>query len=145
MRLVTALIAGLIFGFGLGLSDMIDPARVRAFLDIAGGAWDPTLAFVMGGALLPMAAAWRFARRQQAPILGGPFPAPPKLPLDRPLIAGAVLFGAGWGLIGLCPGPALAALGLGDIRILPFVAAMLIGMLLHDRLPGRGREQPGQA
>lgn len=136
-RIAVALGAGLIFGAGLSLSDMIDPARVRAFLDIGGGAWDPTLAFVMAGAMAPMAVAWRLAARRAGPSLGSAFPARPTAGIDARLIGGAAMFGAGWGLVGFCPGPALAALGLGGAPALIFTAAMVTGMALEARIrPG---------
>jgi len=137
MRLAIHLAAGALFGLGLVISDMIDPARVLAFLDVAGGAWDPTLAFVMGGALVPMALAWRIAARRAAPSHGAAFPAPPAGAVDARLLGGAALFGAGWGLVGFCPGPALAALLLGGWPTLVFVGAMLAGMTLHARLHAR--------
>ena len=126
MRAVLALLSGALFGAGLHVSGMTDTARVRGFLDFA-GAWDPTLAFVMGGAILPMAVAWRFARSGK-PIAGSSFPPPPSDAITRPLILGSVLFGVGWGLVGLCPGPALASLSYGGWPGLVFLAAMLAGM-----------------
>lgn len=131
MRLFVSLIAGLLFGLGLTLSDMIDPARVLAFLDVASGAWDPTLAFVMGGAMIPMFIAWRFAARG-TPAFAPSFPEPPEGTVDSRLVAGSALFGAGWGLIGFCPGPALAALGPGGVPVIIFVTAMLAGMLAYE-------------
>lgn len=131
MRIVIALMSGALFGLGLMVSDMIDPERVLGFLDVAGGAWDPTLAFVMGGALVPMAIAWRVAAARARPAFGQTFPAPPSGGIDRRLLGGAALFGAGWGLVGFCPGPALAALTLGGWPVALFVAAMLAGMALH--------------
>jgi len=128
MRLIVALAAGALFSLGLVVSDMVNPARVLAFLDIA-GAWDPTLAFVMAGALLPMAIAWRIAASRPAAVCGGAFPARPPARFDARLTGGAALFGLGWGLVGFCPGPALAALGTGRSEALIFVAAMLVGML----------------
>lgn len=127
MRIFVSLTAGLIFGLGLTVSDMIDPARVQAFLDVAGGAWDPTLAFVMGGAMMPMIGAWLFSRRGRVPLFGVDFPKPPSR-VDGRLIAGASLFGAGWGLVGICPGPALSALSVGGTPVLIFVSAMVAGM-----------------
>ena len=112
-KLLAALIVGLLFGAGLVVSDMVNPARVLAFLDLA-GAWDPTLAFVMAGALVPSAIAYLVGRRMHAPLLGG-----------------ALLFGAGWGLVGFCPGPAISTLSLGYWQPWLFVGAMLSGMLLH--------------
>lgn len=138
MRIVIALLSGVLFGLGLTVSDMIDPQRVLGFLDVAGGAWDPTLAFVMGGALIPMAVAWRIAAGRARPAFGAAFPAPPSGGIDRRLLGGAALFGAGWGLVGFCPGPALAALTLGGWQVVLFVAAMLAGMGLHRLAP-----QPG--
>jgi uncharacterized protein len=137
MRLLVSALAGALFGIGLALSDMLDPARVLAFLDVAGGAWDPTLAFVMGGALVPMALAWRIAAARRAPALGGAFPGRPAGGIDARLLGGAALFGLGWGAVGFCPGPALAALGIGGWPVWLFVAAMLAGMALHDRLAAR--------
>ena len=125
-----ALLVGLIFGAGLTLSDMINPARVLAFLDIA-GAWDPTLAFVMGGAIVPSAIAYAISRNMSRPLLGGAFFIPENRRLDPPLLLGAALFGIGWGLVGFCPGPAISGLVLGYWQPWLFVAAMLIGMLLH--------------
>ena len=124
------LIVGVIFGVGLALSDMVNPARVQAFLDIAGG-WDPTLAFVMGAALLPSAIAYLIRRRMTRPLLGDRFSIPESRMLDRPLLVGAAMFGIGWGLVGFCPGPAIAGLVLGAWQPWLFVAAMLVGMALH--------------
>ncbi len=128
MRVLVALLAGGLFGLGLTVSDMMNPARVLDFLDVA-GAWDPTLAFVMAGALIPMAVAWRIAATRLAPACGTTFPGPAAIRLDRQLLGGAVLFGAGWGLVGFCPGPALTALGTGSTEALIFTVAMLAGML----------------
>lgn len=126
MRAVLALISGALFGAGLHVSGMTDTTRVRGFLDIAGD-WDPTLAFVMGGAIVPMLVAWRIAHGR-APLTGGAFPAPPSDALGRPLIIGSTLFGVGWGLVGLCPGPALASISYGGWQGLVFLGAMLAGM-----------------
>lgn len=128
MRNLIGLFAGALFGAGLHLSGMTDTAKVQGFLDIF-GAWDPTLAFVMGGAIVPMALAWRYTQGR-TPVVGGAFPAPADPALDRQLITGAVLFGAGWGLAGLCPGPALASLSYGGTGGLVFIVAMGVGMLL---------------
>lgn len=127
MRGLLALVSGALFGAGLHISGMTDTAKVRGFLDFA-GAWDPTLAFVMGGALLPMAIAWWVARRG-APLTGGAYPAPPRAELSTSLILGSVLFGIGWGLVGLCPGPALASLSYGGWPGFVFLVAMLGGMV----------------
>ncbi len=137
MRVVVALVSGLLFGLGLAVSDMIDPARVLGFLDVAGGAWDPTLAFVMGGALIPMAAAWRLVGVRARPVWGTRYPARPG-GVDGRLLGGAALFGAGWGLVGFCPGPALAALTLGGWPVWVFVAAMAAGMVAQGRVSALG-------
>lgn len=134
MRIILALLSGLLFGLGLVVSNMINPDRVLAFLDVAGGSWDPTLAFVMGGALIPMAIAWGWSRRQGYPFAGGAFPDSPRSGPDTRLVAGAAMFGAGWGLVGFCPGPALSALTLGGTPVLIFLAAMIAGMVLHQLL-----------
>ena len=128
------LLAGLIFGAGLALSDMINPARVQDFLDVAGD-WDPTLAFVMGAALMPSAVAYLVRRRMNRPLLEGSFSIPESRVVDRPLLLGAALFGIGWGLVGFCPGPALAGLVLGVWQPWLFVFAMLAGMALHRLAP----------
>ncbi len=134
MRILIALIAGVLFGAGLAFSGMADPARVQAFLDL-GGNWDPTLAFVMGGAMLPMAVAWAVKRAMKAPIAAPAFEVPSNRTLDKPLAIGAILFGIGWGIAGLCPGPAVANLGLVPMSVLPFIIAMLIGMAAHRFIP----------
>lgn len=125
-----ALFAGIVFGAGLALSDMINPARVLAFLDLF-GAWDPTLAFVMGGALVPAAIGFAMSKRMRAPVFDSGFFIPENRVLDSRLIVGAVLFGVGWSLVGFCPGPAVAGLVLGLWQPWLFVAAMLAGMLAH--------------
>jgi uncharacterized protein len=130
-NILPGLVVGLIFGAGLALSDMVNPARVQAFLDVA-GAWDPTLAFVMGAAILPSAVAYLIRRRMDHPLLESRFSVPESRTLDRPLLTGAALFGIGWGLVGFCPGPALAGLVLGAWQPWLFVAAMLAGMALHN-------------
>ena len=132
--LASALFAGVLFGAGLAVSGMADPQRVRGFLDIF-GAWDPTLAFVMGGALIPMAVAWRFQSRMAKPAWAPQFSLPTRRDLDPRLIGGAALFGIGWGIAGLCPGPAIADLAIAPIPAAIFVAAMLGGMMLHRLLP----------
>ncbi len=125
-----ALLIGTIFGAGLALSDMINPARVQAFLDVA-GAWDPTLLFVMAAALVPSALAYLVRRRMDRPLLADQFYIPENRALDRQLLLGAILFGIGWGLGGFCPGPAISGLVLGAWQPWLFVAAMLAGMSLH--------------
>jgi uncharacterized protein len=129
-QIAVALLAGLLFGAGLALSGMGDPARVRSFLDLF-GAWDPTLAFVMGGAMIPMAIAWIIQKRMPQPLACDSFDLPGTTLLDRKLVAGAALFGAGWGIGGLCPGPAVADLAIAPASAGIFVAAMLVGMGLH--------------
>ncbi len=129
------LLVGVLFGAGLALSGMTDPGRVRAFLDVA-GQWDPTLGFVMAGALLPMAAAWRLKRSLGRPLVAPAFDVPDTRRVDGSLIVGAALFGAGWGLTGLCPGPAIASVALQPGPASLFTAAMLGGMALHRAIFG---------
>jgi uncharacterized protein len=133
-RALIALISGLLFGAGLAYSGMSDPARVQAFLDLF-GQWDPTLAFVMGGAMLPMAAAWVIKSRLSAPLAAPTFDLPGTTKLDRPLAIGAILFGMGWGIAGLCPGPALADLAIAPGDVAPFVVAMFVGMAAQRFIP----------
>lgn len=132
-KILASIVAGILFGIGLVVSDMINPGRVLAFLDVA-GAWDPSLAFVMGGALIPSAIAYRIRATRSAPFLDTAFHVPENRTIDKNLIAGAILFGLGWGLVGLCPGPAFAGLILGRWEIVLFVSAMLGGMALHRLL-----------
>lgn len=132
MRLFIALISGSLFGAGLLLSGMTDTTKVQGWLDVF-GAWDPTLAFVMGGAILPMLLAWRLTTRG-APLTGGSFPDLPRPELDHRLITGSVLFGMGWGLAGLCPGPAMASLTFGGAGGLIFLLSMIAGMSLAPKL-----------
>ena len=129
-KMLPGLLVGLIFGAGLALSDMVNPARVLAFLDLFGN-WDPTLAYVMGSALVPSAMAYAIVRRMQRPLLAEEFRIPQNRVIEPQLLAGATIFGVGWGLIGLCPGPAIAGLALGYWQAWLFVAAMLAGMLAH--------------
>ena len=137
MKTLTALLSGLVFGFGLILSGMADPAKVLGFLDIT-GRWDPSLALVMAGAIAIGAVAFGLAARRQTTLLGEPMRLPPTRPIDTRLVVGSVLFGIGWGVAGLCPGPALVALGMGQRPALIFVAAMLAGMALFEAIE-RGR------
>lgn len=139
-RLAAALLAGLVFGLGLALSGMIDPARVLGFLDVASGHWDPSLIFVLGGALMVAGPGMLLQRRLARPWLDRQFHLPAPAAIDRRLLAGAAIFGIGWGLAGFCPGPAVAALPLGLAPVMLFVAAMLAGMLVHDRLLARRRQ-----
>ncbi len=127
-RILLALIAGGLFGAGLFISGMTDTSKVQGWLDVFGN-WDPTLAFVMGGAILPMAIAWVFTKGR-TPVVGGDFPAPSDPKLGRNLVLGSVLFGVGWGLAGLCPGPAVASLSYGGWPHWVFFAAMLAGMAI---------------
>lgn len=138
-RLVFAALAGGIFGFGLILSGMTDTRRVIGWLDLFGD-WDPTLAFVMGGAILPMAAAWAIAGRQRQALLGSPLPPRPVQRITPELVFGSVLFGIGWGLVGLCPGPAMASIAFGGTSGAIFLAAMIAGMVAAR--PFRGRAVP---
>ena len=135
MRNLMALLAGALFGTGLVISGMTDTTKVQGWLDIFGD-WDPTLAFVMGGAILPMALAWQLTRSRR-PVLGGEFPPPPEARVGRRLVLGSVMFGAGWGLSGLCPGPAVASLSFGGWGGILFMASMLIGMGLAPRAAAR--------
>jgi uncharacterized membrane protein YedE/YeeE len=128
-RTLFAALAGAIFGAGLLISGMTDTTRVHGWLDVFGD-WDPTLAFVMGGAILPMAVAWRIAARRRTAVLGNPIPLTQDSTIDAKLVAGSTLFGMGWGLAGLCPGPALASLGWGGAGGLVFLLAMVAGMVL---------------
>ncbi len=122
--------SGLIFGVGLAVSRMTDPEKVKSFLDVAAigdGNWDPSLAFVMGGGLLVAMLLFRLARPMPKPLITPAFSRPNKIYIDRPLVIGSALFGVGWGLSGLCPGPAIAVLGLAPDQIAVFVLAMLVG------------------
>lgn len=143
-RLAVAALSGAIFGLGLMLSGMTDPARVQGWLDVA-GAWDPTLGFVLGGALIPMAIAWRVLARRERSYLGAALPGKPASRLDRRLLVGSVLFGAGWALAGFCPGPALAALGWSGAGGAVFVLGMVAGMIGLRQFEIRlgGRRLPG--
>ena len=128
-QLALSLLSGSLFGAGLAISGMMDPSRVRGFLDIT-GSWDPTLAFVMGGATVVMAIAWLVQRRMQRPLTETEFALPGTQLIDRRLISGAVLFGVGWGLAGLCPGPAIASLAVNPLPAAVFVGSMIGGMSL---------------
>ncbi|KTS13282.1 membrane protein [Methylobacterium indicum] len=142
LRLLAALASGLLFGLGLALSGMMDPRKVLGFLDLA-GAWDPSLAFVLAGAVGVSALGTLARTRMAHPVLAARFAVPENRRVDARLLAGAALFGIGWGLAGFCPGPALAGLVLGLPAVAVFVAAMLAGMALHrltmERRPGADR------
>ncbi|MBN2629568.1 MAG: hypothetical protein JXR75_03385 [Rhodobacteraceae bacterium] len=127
-RNVFSALSGALFGAGLLVSGMIDTVKVQGWLDVFGD-WDPTLAFVMGGAIIPMFIAWRVAEKRRIALLGNDIPAKPVQKLDNNLILGSVMFGAGWGLVGLCPGPALAAVSLNGFGGLVFILAMIGGMV----------------
>ena len=127
MSIVTSLFAGLVFGVGLILSGMANPAKVLAFLDLA-GSWDPSLALVMIGAIAVGSVGFAVARRRTTSFLGLALKLPSARDIDARLVGGSLLFGAGWGIAGFCPGPALVALGMGELKAAVFVAAMLVGM-----------------
>lgn len=133
MGIVTAFIAGLVFGIGLLLGGMTDPAKVLGFLDLAGN-WDPSLAFVMGGAVLVGLVAFRIAGRREHSLLGEAMRLPTATRIDRRLVLGSIAFGVGWGVAGFCPGPALASLATGGTRVLLFTGAMLAGMAVFELL-----------
>jgi len=130
MSALGAFLAGLVFGIGLIVSGMTDPGKVIGFLDIAGN-WDPSLAFVMGGAVLVGFFAFRLAGRRAHSFLGGAMELPRRRDIDARLIGGSVVFGIGWGLAGFCPGPALVSFGSGQDKAAVFVATMLAGMLAY--------------
>lgn len=129
MKLISAFAIGIVFGLGIAISGMINPAKVLNFFDIA-GTWDPSLIFVMGGALVTTFIGYRllFAARS-APLLEPAFVLPTRRDIDLQLVGGAALFGIGWGISGFCPGGAIPALGLGDMRVVMFIAALVAGML----------------
>ena len=136
MLVFTSLLAGLIFGLGLIVSGMANPAKVLGFLDLA-GPWDPSLAFVMTGAIAVASVAFALAGKRRTSLIGADMRLPVARGIDRRLIAGSVVFGIGWGIAGFCPGPALVALGMGEIKALIFVAAMLAGMGVFELLERR--------
>ena len=136
MYLLTALISGALFGAGLFISGMTDTSKVQGWLDVF-GAWDPTLAFVMGGAMIPMIIAWIITGRMTSALNGAQFPPKNTSRADPKLITGSVLFGAGWALAGLCPGPSSASLSYGGPMHWTFVAAMLVGMLFAPMVTSR--------
>jgi uncharacterized membrane protein YedE/YeeE len=133
MQRVASLLCGLIFGFGLLISGMTQPGKVLGFLDIF-GRWDPTLAFVMAAALASSGIGYALARRRQHPFLAPQLIWPAKTRIDRPLVVGSTLFGIGWGLAGLCPGPAIENLASLSPRVIVFVFAMVVGTILKDFL-----------
>ena len=129
-RAIVALVCGLVFGAGLIISQMSNPAKVIGFLDVT-GKWDPSLALVMAGAIAVFGVLYRLALRQGTPLLAPQFTLPEKDSLDPPLMVGALIFGVGWGLGGFCPGPAIVSAAFGDARVWVFLAAMIAGMLLY--------------
>lgn len=131
LRNIAALAAGLLFGLGLILSGMANPAKVLGFLDLPGH-WDPSLALVMGGAIAIGIPAFALAKRRSQSLLGVPMQLPTARQIDRRLVLGSVLFGIGWGIAGICPGPALVLLGMASLKGLAFVLALLAGMLLFS-------------
>lgn len=135
---LASLLSGLVFGLGLIVSGMADPAKVLGFLDLAGH-WDPSLAFVMAGAIAVGTVAFMVANRRAASLLGAPMRLPSSRLIDRRLVGGSLLFGVGWGIAGFCPGPALVSLGMGEVKAVVFVAAMLAGMALFELLELRRR------
>lgn len=143
MQLLSALLTGLLFGLGLILSGMTDPSKVIGFLDLTGN-WDPSLALVMGGAVMIGLLAFRFTANRSQAVLGDAMRIPTARHIDRRLVLGGLTFGVGWGLAGYCPGPAVASLASGGTKPLLFVAAMLVGMAifeLHDRFAGTPNRQ----
>jgi uncharacterized membrane protein YedE/YeeE len=132
-RSLVALAAGVIFGFGLAWSGMMDPARVQGFLDVSGD-WSASLAFVLAGAVMVAALGTFVARKMSRPALASTFDLPTKTRIDTPLVIGSAIFGLGWGLAGFCPGPAVASLSLGVPQVGIFVLAMVGGIIAHDRL-----------
>ena len=137
MQPLVSLVAGVVFGLGLAVAEMTNPLKVLDFLDLAGN-WDPSLAFVMGGAVLVTLVAFRFVLRRPAPLYGDRFHLPTLTQLDRKLLGGAALFGIGWGLAGYCPGPALATILSGNSETWLFVPAMLVGGALQRWQNRRG-------
>ena len=136
MLIFTSLLAGLVFGLGLIVSGMANPAKVLGFLDLS-GAWDPSLALVMAGAIGVSFFAFLFAKKRTRSLIGADMKLPTGRTIDRRLVIGSTLFGIGWGVAGFCPGPGLVALGMGEVKALIFVAAMLAGMVLFELLENR--------
>lgn len=133
MRILIAALIGLIFGAGITIGGMINPAKVLNFFDVA-GTWDPSLALVMGSALIVTAIGYRLAWKRQTPVFGAKFQVPTRKDIDLPLIGGAALFGVGWGIAGFCPGGAIPALGLFEPQAFVFVGSMLAGLFLAKTL-----------
>lgn len=131
-----ALASGIVFGFALSLSGMLNPVRVQGFLDVFGN-WDPSLAFVLGGAVALASVGVQVMKKMRHPALDDSFHVPTNRKIDAPLVIGSALFGLGWGIGGFCPGPAVASLSVGIPQTVLFVVAMLIGMTLYDRVWSR--------
>ena len=129
MKLIVSYLAGLIFSAGLVISGMINPEKVLNFLDLL-GTWDPSLAFVMGGAVLITFVGYRVVLKRPSPIFTDEFSVPSSTEVDRRLLGGAILFGIGWGLVGICPGPAIAGFGAAPMKLFAFISAMVVGMVL---------------
>ncbi|WP_299969616.1 DUF6691 family protein [uncultured Roseobacter sp.] len=142
MRLITCYIIGLVFGLGISLSGMANPAKVLNFFDVA-GSWDPSLAFVMAGALIVTFVGYRLVLKRHAPLLAADFQLPKRRDLDLSLIGGATVFGVGWGIAGFCPGGALPALGTGNSDVVVFVAALVAGILAAKRVQSGWRKRAG--
>ena len=140
----TSLLAGLLFGLGLIVSGMANPAKVLGFLDLA-GAWDPSLGFVMAGAIAVAAIAFAGAKKRTMSFLGSTMKLPDSRDIDSRLVIGSVLFGIGWGVAGFCPGPGLVALGMGEIKALVFVGAMLAGIGIFELIERRRQASPRSA
>ena len=136
LRLLTALVSGLIFGAGLGLAGMLNPAKVAGFLDLFGN-WDPSLAFVMGGGILVNAAGHQLVQRRPSPLFADSFQLPLSQAIDRPLLIGSGIFGIGWGLAGLCPGPVVASLLLNPAGMIPFILLLLAGLWVGQKIAPR--------
>lgn len=136
MRVITSYLIGLVFGVGILISGMANPAKVLNFFDFA-GTWDPSLAFVMGGALITTMIGYRVVLKRPVPILEEKFQLPTRRDLDRSLIAGSAVFGIGWGIAGFCPGGAIPAIGTGRSEVLLFMAALLAGILTARALQNR--------
>lgn len=141
MNIFTSLLAGLVFGIGLIVSGMANPAKVLGFLDLA-GRWDPSLGFVMAGAIAVAAIAFAVARNRISSLLGEVMRIPAARQIDRRLIGGSLLFGIGWGVAGFCPGPGLVAMGMGELKAVAFVVAMLAGMGVFELVERRGQSSP---
>ena len=141
MQKVIAILSGIIFGLGLSISQMIDRQRVLGFLDAA-GAWDPTLMFVLGGAVGITVITFRFILPRAKPLFAPKFYLPTKFNIDRDLILGSALFGVGWGISGYCPGPAIASLALGSTNALIFMGALIVGSYVAGKVPAPSLPKP---